>query len=269
MNRFSCLMSFYGKDDPKFLDESLQSIESQTLRPSEIVMVQDGAITQELEKIISKWNDKLPIHRVINKENLGLGQSLNLGLEVCNEEIVARMDADDICHPHRFEIQYKFLVQNPDISVVGSWIAEFSNNINNINTYRKLPEEHYDLYNFAKKRCPLNHPTVMFKKSDILNVGSYNNFRFQQDYHLWGRMLNSGYKMANIPMVLLFMRADEELFERRGGMKYLIIENKIQKDFLKIGFINKLEYLRNLILRGLIRLMPNFLRKSLYQKFLR
>ncbi|WP_057935985.1 glycosyltransferase [Algoriphagus resistens] len=262
-------MSFYKKDSPSHLDQAFESLRGQTLAAEEIILIQDGQVGKELEQIVEKWTRLLPIRLYVNKENIGLGLSLKRGLELCSFEIVARMDSDDICHPNRFEHQFKFLSAQPNISVVGSWIAEFSDSIEEISNYRKLPSEPHELFYFAKKRCPLNHPTVMYRKSDINNVGSYFNFRFQQDYHLWGRLLNSGYKIANIPESLVYMRVDERLFNRRGGLRYFQIETQVQKTFLDIGFINKLEFVRNYIIRGSIRLVPNSLRKIFYETFLR
>lgn len=262
-------MSFYHKDNPIFLNEAFESLKNQTLPASEIILIQDGKITSELEEVVTFWGQELPIKRIINTENLGLGYSLKLGLKSCSEALVARMDADDISHPKRFELQFQYLQSNPQISVVGSWIAEFSAEVDNINTYRTLPSDPEDLFKFAKKRCPLNHPTVMYRKDDILFVGSYDNFRFQQDYHLWGRLLNSGFKIANIPTVLLFMRADNELFGRRGGVEYFKNEVEVQKDFLRIGFISQIEFFRNYFIRGSVRVLPNFLRKYFYQFILR
>lgn len=262
-------MSFYHKDNPIFLNEAFESLKNQTLPASEIILIQDGKITSELEEVVAFWEQELPIKRIINTENLGLGYSLKLGLKSCSEALVARMDADDISHPKRFELQFQYLQSNPQISVVGSWIAEFSAEVDNINTYRTLPSDPEDLFKFAKKRCPLNHPTVMYRKDDILFVGSYDNFRFQQDYHLWGRLLNSGFKIANIPTVLLFMRADNELFGRRGGVEYFKNEVEVQKDFLRIGFISQIEFFRNYFIRGSVRVLPNFLRKYFYQFILR
>lgn len=269
MHEFSVLMSFYEKDDPKFLDEALESLHQQTFPPHEIVLIQDGKVSFKLEETVQKWERVLPIKRIVNKENLGLGKSLKKGLKQCSHSLVARMDADDICHPARFEEQVNYLVSNQDISVVGGWIAEFSTDPSSINSYRKLPSNHLDLLKYAKKRCPLNHPTVMYRKEDILKAGGYGDFRFQQDYQLWGRLLKAGFKIGNIPKVLLYMRADTDLFNRRGGMEYFQNEIKVQKYFLSIGFINRYEFFRNYFVRGSVRLVPNFIRKSFYQYFLR
>ncbi|WP_192349189.1 glycosyltransferase [Algoriphagus sp. Y33] len=262
-------MSFYKKDNSDYLEQAFYSLQGQTLPADEIILIQDGQVGADLENIVKKWSQRLPIRLFVNRENIGLGMSLKKGLELCSYEFVARMDSDDICHPERFEHQYNFLKSHPEIAVVGSWIAEFSETIEKISNYRKLPSDSEELFFFAKKRCPLNHPTVMYRKSDINKVGSYFNFRFQQDYHLWGRLLNSGFRIANIPKSLVYMRVDERLFNRRGGIRYFQIETQVQKTFLDIGFINKLEFIRNYIIRGCIRLIPNSLRKNFYETFLR
>ncbi|EON77497.1 putative glycosyltransferase [Lunatimonas lonarensis] len=179
------------------------------------------------------------------------------------------MDADDICHPSRFEKQVAFLDSHPEISVVGSWIAEFQDTLDNIVSYRKLPADPDELFSFAKRRCPLNHPTVMFRKDDVLAVGNYDPYANQQDYQLWARLLVNGYKFANIQESLLFMRISSALFKRRGGINYGKIEFAVQRDFLRIGFINRVEFVRNVSLRMFVRLMPNSLRKLFYKRLLR
>lgn len=262
-------MSFYGNDNPAFLEEALQSIQNQTHKASEIILVQDGPVTEELHHVVSKWKEALPLKLLVNSENLGLGKSLTIGLEQCENDIVARMDADDICHPQRFEKQLGFLIAHPNISVVGTWIAEFEGTISNIKSYRTLPTTHEELLPFSRKRCPLNHPTVMYRKAHILEVGNYNKFKNQQDYHLWARLLNNGYKISNIPESLLYMRISADLFQRRGGWKYFMIEWEVQRDFLKMGFISRMEFVRNVLIRGTVRLMPNAVRERIYAKGLR
>ncbi|WP_035805356.1 glycosyltransferase [Lunatimonas lonarensis] len=268
-SKFSCLVCVYDKDDPIHFDECLQSIFNQSLQASEVLLVQDGAINVQLKGVVEKWSDFLPVRIVVNEQNLGLGQSLNLGVPLCRYDLIARMDADDICHPSRFEKQVAFLDSHPEISVVGSWIAEFQDTLDNIVSYRKLPADPDELFSFAKRRCPLNHPTVMFRKDDVLAVGNYDPYANQQDYQLWARLLVNGYKFANIQESLLFMRISSALFKRRGGINYGKIEFAVQRDFLRIGFINRVEFVRNVSLRMFVRLMPNSLRKLFYKRLLR
>lgn len=262
-------MSFYNNDNPVFLDEAFQSLLNQTSPASEIVLIQDGPVADSLSQVVAKWTGLLPIRNLVNSENLGLGKSLALGIQECRYDIVARMDADDICHPTRFEKQVNYLQEHPNIDVVGSWIAEFEEDVDNVVSFRILPASHEQLLSFSKKRCPLNHPTVVYRKKSILAVGNYDQFKNQQDYHLWVRLLNAGYKIANIPEALLYMRISSSLFRRRGGWKYFMIEWEVQRDFLRMGFINLYEFIRNVTMRGIVRLVPNGLREKIYKIGLR
>lgn len=268
-SKFSCLVCVYDKDDPNHFNECFESLSNQTLKAAEILLIQDGPINTSLVEVIEKWSQILPLRLIKNDKNIGLGKSLNLGVQLCEYELIARMDADDICHPERFQKQISFLDSHPEIAVVGSWIAEFQESPENIVSYRKLPADPEDLFSFAKKRCPLNHPTVMFRKDAILAVGNYDPYANQQDYQLWARLLVKGYKVANIQESLLFMRVSSALFKRRGGIDYGKIELAVQRDFFKMGFINRFEFVRNVSLRMIVRLMPNFFRKLFYMRFLR
>lgn len=268
---FSVLMSVYKNDKADFLKKALDSVIYQTLKPSEIVLVQDGPLTKDLFNIIDNYVKKCPnLIKIINLENnLGLGKALKIGLEKCSNNIVARMDADDISKKDRFEKQIKYLEENKDIDVVGSWISEFDGEESNIYAYRKLPTNFDQIKEFAKKRNPLNHVTVMFRKNKVINVGSYKGIIGFEDYYLWVRMLLNGSKFYNIPEYLVNVRAGKEMIKRRGGLNYIKNELKLQKKFLKIGFINKKEFVFNILTRSIIRLLPANIRNFVYQKALR
>ena len=179
------------------------------------------------------------------------------------------MDTDDISHPKRFEKQISFLESHSDIDVVGSWIGEFENDRNKIYASRNLPCTHQEIVKFAKKRTPLNHVTVIFRKSAILLAGGYNNFRFAQDYHLWVRMIQCGAKFANLPEQLVSVRGGRTMMQRRGGIFYAVNEYQLQRYFLKIGFLSYAEFLRNVFIRFSVRIIPSRLRAIVYNNFLR
>lgn len=276
MQAFSCLIACYEKAAPGELAESLGSLAGQTVPPNEVVLVEDGVLTPALYDVIEEFRVKLPLRSVRIAENKGLGYALDTGLRECSHELVARMDADDICHPTRFEQQLAYFKEHPEITALGGWIQEFEDKAGEAvigeaasGIVRELPTEPEQLARFAVKRCPLNHPTVMFRKSHILQVGGYQQFRFQQDYHLWGRLLRNGYQLANLPVVLLYMRVSEQLFARRGGWRYLKNEIAIQRDFLRIGFISRSRFCRNVLIRATVRLIPNALRRWVYVNSLR
>ena len=268
---FSVLISVYYKENPYHLIQSLESVFDQTLLPAEVVLVKDGTLTVELDAAIdmfvNKYNDKLKI--ITLPENVGLGKALNEGLMHCSCELVARMDSDDICKKDRFEKQLTIFEQNQSLSVVGSWIDEFVDTPENIVSIRKLPEKNNELISYAKTRNPMNHPSVMFKKSDILAVGGYKHFYLLEDYYLWTRLIMEKYELYNIQESLLLFRTSPEMIARRGGLRYTISELKFFHKLYKLHFYGLYHFIKNIIIRLPVRIMPAKLRSYAYQKLLR
>lgn len=265
-------MPVYYKENPLFFEQALDSVLNQTLLPDEIVIVKDGPLTKELDTIIDKCISKYPnlFNIVALEKNVGLGEALRIGIEKCSFDIIARMDSDDIAKKDRFEKQIKYLKEYPDIDVLGSWISEFEDNPENIISCRQLPVEHKEIYKFGQFRCPMNHQTVMFKKEAVLKAGNYKKFKNIEDYYLWGRMLINGAKFANIPECLVNVRAGNAMFKRRANLTYFFnSELPLQIEFLKIGFTNIYQFLRNSLLKFLLRAMPLGLMSLYYKKFLR
>lgn len=270
MNRFSVLMSIYKNEDPKFLRESLDSILCNTIQPNEIVIVKDGPLTLDLETVLDEYQEKTGLFNFVNhKKNQGLGIALRDGLLECKNELVARMDTDDICHPQRFQKQLIFLQTHPDISVVGTNVEEFSSNFHHPDQLVIYPHTSQDIITFAKKRNPMRHPSVMFRKSAVIGSGNYRHFLWFEDYDLCVRMLMAGYKMENLDEVLVYCRADKKLFERRGGIKYLCQDMNFQRFLYQSNFIDYKQFLFNCSVRFIVRIIPNHLRTLIYKKFLR
>ena len=270
--KFSVLMSVYFKENPEWLKIALDSVINQTLSPNEIVLVKDGKLTDELYKVIEDYTNRCNhLFKIVPLEkNVGLGEALRIGVENCTNEIIARMDTDDIARNDRFEKQIKFLKEHPDIDLVGSWISEFETNPEEILSYRQLPTEHKEIYKFGQFRSPVNHMTAMYKKSAVLNAGNYQTFKNIEDYYLWARMLKNGAKFANIPECLVNVRAGNAMFKRRANLTYFFnSEFPLQIEFLRIGFTNTYQFLRNSFLKFLLRTMPLNLMSLYYKKFLR
>lgn len=268
--KFSCLMSCYEKDDPKALKQCFESLLAQTRNADEVVLVKDGILPHPLEEVIEIYSHKLPLKIISLKENKGLGNALRLGVQACTYEIIARTDADDICAPNRFEYQIGLFESHPELDVIGTWISEFEDDPKEIYAYRVLPESHEEILKYAKRRNPLNHMTVAFKKRSVIDAGNYDpDFKFAQDYLLWANMLMKGYRFQNIPLYLVNARAGTKMLERRGGSNYFSYEIQLQQRFYKMGLINRFELLSNLIMRGFVRLVPNKLRGIIYKRILR
>jgi len=253
-----------------FLRQSLCSLLSQTILPDEIILVLDGPLTEELNSVVREFQQQVPFFTVIPLAvNQGLGNALNEGLKHCSYDWVARMDTDDIAKPDRFEKQIKVFQEHPEIDVVGAWIDEFEEDVNEIVSTRKVPQNHEDIVRYARRRSPMNHVTVMFKKNKVIEAGSYQSFYLLEDYYLWVRMMNRGIKFYNIQSSLVDVRGGIAMAGRRGGWKYMKSEIRFQDFLLKTRFISLGEYLMNIIIRFIVRILPNSLRAFIYKYALR
>lgn len=268
--KFSVLISVYQSDSPIFFGHALQSVLENTVQPTEIVLVCDGKLTAELDQVIDRYCDKLPINLIKLDSNVGLGRALQVGLKHCKYEWVARFDADDLCCIDRFEKQIAFSKNNPAVDIFGGQIIEFSDFPEENNTVKKrVPLEHKTIKKYAKSRNPINHMTVMFRKSTVLEAGNYQYAPLYEDYDLWVRMLLGGKKFANLKDTLVYARTGKNMYERRGGLQYAKQEIRMQTSFYKLGFISHFSLIKNLAFRIPVRLMPNKLRGTIYSILLR
>jgi len=265
---FSVLMSIYKNDKPAWLKESIDSMLNQTLKADEILIVKDGPLTPELEAVLASYNDPSIRYLPFDK-NRGQEICLKEGLLACKHELVARMDSDDICHIDRFQLQYQAFQQDPTIDVLGASIIEFEETIADASTIRKLPAGGEELLRYAKRRSPTNHAAVMYKKSAVIAAGNYQDFLWNEDYHFWARMLQNKAVFKNLPQVLLYVRGGKSMYQRRGGWKYAKQDYKLQLRLHQIGFLTWSEAIGNMLLRLPVRLLPNIIRKFLYETFLR
>ena len=260
---FSVLMAVHDGDDAKYFHEALKSLATQTVCPSETVIVEDGPIRASLDEVITDFQDELPITRARLETNSGLAVALNEGLKHCSNEIVARMDSDDIAEPARFEKQLAFMAENDDVSVSSGTIIEIDQDKQQVGT-RVLPESHDDIVRFAKMRNPISHPASIFRKSAVLEVGGYPLFRRSQDYALWSLMLSRGHRFANLNDVLLHMRAGSGLMKRRG-YQYFKKELEVMRFQREIGFLSLPQYGKKFLILAVLRLSPDFLKKLMYR----
>ena len=270
---FSVIMPVYAGDNHEHFSEALQSLENQTLKADEVVVIQDGPLTPALDGILESWKKQMPeINHVIIKKNAGLSNALNTGIKVAKHEWLARMDADDVCKPHRFKKQIELIKKIPNLAILGSWIAEFDEDPRNTRSIRKLPKTHQEILKYAQWRCPFNHMTVMYRKSVMEKLGMYKTFEddntagFGEDYELWARFLVNGYKSANIQEVLVDARTDKDFFsKRRRGMKYFKSEINELNDLYKLGLINIPQYAIHFGMKAVVRFSPPFVVKFIYK----
>jgi glycosyltransferase involved in cell wall biosynthesis len=262
---FSVLMSVYYKERPDYLKIALDSIFSQTLKADEVVLVEDGQLTDELNNVIREYQIHYPELNVIPLEkNVGLGRALNFGVTACKNDIIARMDSDDVIPRDRFEKQLKIMEQGYD--VVSCWSLIFKNSVDNVVAIKKRPENHEDIVKLAKRRSPVCHAACFLRKSAVINAGNYQHRQYNEDYHLWARMIQSGAKFYNVQEPLYYVRTTEEQLQRRGGWKYLKTELKVFSEFYNMGFYSFKDLLVNSAIRIAARLIPGKLRAFMFKK---
>lgn len=268
--KFSVSMCVYGGDNAQWFKASVESVLNQTLPPNEIVLVVDGFVPDDLNTVILKY-EELEIFNVIRlKTNQGHGIARKIGLDHCTNELVAIMDADDICALDRFEKQIEAFCNHPDSDIVGGMITEFIDTPENIVGKRIVPLEDSKIKEYMQRRCPMNLVTVMFKKTSIEKVGGFIDWYCEEDYYLWLRMALANMKFRNVNDVLVKVRVGKEMYQRRGGVKYFKSEAKLQKYMLENNIIGFPRYLINVTERLILQvLMPNKMRGFIFQKLAR
>ena len=264
-------MSLYVKEKPEYLPLAIDSMINQTVKPDEIVIVEDGPLNDELYAIIDQYQTSFPdlFTIVRNETNLGLGLALNRGLEAARNELVARMDTDDISKPDRCEKQLTVFEKDAELAIVGAWVDEFSESPDKILSTRAVPEKSEEIYRFAKRRSAFNHPVVMYKKSAVLANGGYSDLRRNQDVDLFGRMLFAGCKAYNIPESLLWFRSNIDLAKRRKSWQNTKSYIQTIKKFRKMGYSSFGDYITVAVAQTVLFLMPAFLQNWVYKVFLR
>jgi glycosyltransferase involved in cell wall biosynthesis len=268
--KFSVLMSIYAETQACDLSQCLESLRQQALPAGEIVMVRDGPIHSTVERCIQSYESTFNFQHLTFPRNRGLGPALRDGLKACSNELIARVDSDDWSVPERFQKQAQFLYSEPGISVVGGGLKEHYGLGRNVNSViRQGPMDNTSIQRMAKRRNPMNHPTVMFRKSDVLACNSYESCPLFEDYYLWVKMLTKGYLLSNLPEVLVETEVNSDYFRRRGGVTYVQHELRLLQELRKIGFLSPAETIVFILTRLPMRLAPIYLRQCIYKAFLR
>lgn len=268
--QLSVLVSVYQKEKPNYLDQALESIVKQTRMPDQIVIIKDGTLTEELEKVIQKYVHKYKeiIKIYTYKENQGLGYALQKGVIQCDYDYIARMDTDDIAKPKRFEIQMAYLEKHPEIDILGSYIQEYDENMKTKKSIRRVPLSCEEIYNNIGIQSPFNHCTIIAKKSAIIKAGNYEAKPIE-DYRLWIQMCINKCKMENLPETLVNFRTGKPMYKRRTGIKYLKDIKKVEDILLKNQFITHTQYGKNMIIRTILAIMPCKMKMYFYPKIVR
>lgn len=271
LDKYSVLMAVYYKEKKEYLEQAIESIQNQSISTDDFVLVCDGPLNPDLDALIEiKKKEMQGVLNVVRLEkNSGLGNALNEGIKHCKNELIARMDSDDIAYLDRCERQIKIFKSHPKVSICSGVVEEFSISPDIIDAKRVLPEKNREIIEFCKKRNPFNHPCVMYKKSAVENVGSYKDFYLLEDYFLWVRMIMAGYEGYNLQTPLLYMRAGSEMYKRRSGWKYAMTQVKLFRYMRDNQFITYKQFIISCSIRIVSAMSPNCIRRFVYEKKLR
>jgi GT2 family glycosyltransferase len=263
---FSLLVATWAGDSPDYLrDAFASSVQQQTRPPAQVVLVQDGPVPDGLAAAIHDLvrSSPVPVRHLALPGNLGLGPALDHGLAACDHEIVARMDADDVSLPTRFERQLPVLEAGADI--VGSGLLEFGSSVDEVVGRRTPPTDPAEIRRVMRFRDPFNHPTVVYRRSAVQAAGGYTDMALMEDYLLFARMVDGGARPANLAEPLVCYRVGAGAYARRGGRQLLRSELALQRRFLELGITTRTQYVRNVTVRGGYRLVPVSLRRLAYR----
>lgn len=271
MKCYSVLMSVYHKDNPEYLRQSIESIMKQTIKPEQFVIVEDGPLTKALTDVIGSYvKSNSNLFSIVKlQRNYGLGVALDKGLIVCRNELVARMDSDDISLESRCEKQLKKFEENEALVLLGANIDEFYDDPKKIRTSRIVPSSYEDICKYIRRRDPFNHPTVMFKKSAVIRCGGYGSLRRRQDFDLFSRMINMGCYAENLNESLVLFRSNIDNYKRRKSKESCKSYINVVKNNYKRGYCSLFDLLYVIFAQEAIRLMPLGMMKIISDNLLR
>jgi glycosyltransferase involved in cell wall biosynthesis len=263
---FALLLPVCNTDSTEHLHRAFTTaVVEQTVRPTEVVLVRDGAVRDEMDRCLEALRrvSPVPVTYIPLPQNGGLGPALDIGLAASRYDVVARMDADDVCMPHRFAVQLP-LIEEAD--VVGAGLLEFGDDIDDIVGRRIPPTDPDEIRAYARMHDPFNHPTVVYRRQAVLASGGYGDLPLMEDYWLFARMLADGAEPVNVAEPLLYYRVGSGAYQRRGGTTLLQSELHLQRLMREDGFTSLPQYTRNVMIRGGYRLVPWRLRRSVYRR---
>lgn len=265
--KISVVMAVYKNDKPEWLGEAIDSILNQTYKANEFIVVVDGPIPTKLNTTLESYNEKITTIRL--PQNKGLWNALNTGIKAAKNDLIARMDADDISLPNRFQTQAEEFETNPDLALLGAQIDEFESDSKDIASRRSVPLSQDEIVRFAKLRSPFNHPSVMYRRQAVLEVGGYSKLMRTEDYDLWVKLIMNKCIVKNMPDTLLLYRLNSGNMNRKISATQNKESMALLKRFYTYGFLSKLEFTKAVAAKTVYTILPGFMKRSIYRKVVR
>ena len=215
---FTCVVPVHAGDDPAYFEQAMTSIACSTLRPSAVLIAQDGALPEASARVVEAC---LAAGAVLtrNPGGKGLHHNLNHAIAQVRTPWIARADADDINLPERFERQALWAHRNPGFAVLGAGLTEFWPD--GRSREKPMPTDHAAIVRLSAWRSPINHNTAFLRLDAFKDCGGYPPLDRKEDYGLWLTMIARGYRLANLPEPLVEARLGSDFYERRAGRRNL------------------------------------------------
>ncbi len=263
---FTVLLPIYQRSDLiENFEKVLESIYQNTIKPNELIVLIDGAVSNDFKEKIKREEAKYK-YKILWSDKIGLAKILNKGIKKVKATWIARMDGDDICAPDRFEKSIDLINQGFDL--FGGQIIEKEKNTKNF-VLKRVPVKSEDIKKMLKYRNPFNHMTVFYKTELAKKIGGYPDLYLKEDYGFWCKMIGCGAKVANMPYVVVEAKTGNNFFMRRGGLKYIQSEFYLQKIMLEQKLTNLFFATIIFILKSIIYILPLFIKKFIYKTILR
>lgn len=271
MENYSVLMSVYSKEDPVHFTAAIQSMLDQTVVTDDFVVVCDGPLTAELNTVLDTFVSRYPgLFQIVRlPRNVGVGLAAKAGLAACRNDLIAKMDSDDISLPERCEKQLLCFAAKPDLILLGGVIEEFDNQTGQTVSVRVPPENNDEIRRYARRRSPVNNVTAMYRKSAALAVGGYRDLRRAEDYDLYLRMLIHGCYAENLPDTLVRVRMDADAHRRRVSWSALKGFCETRWHAWRSGYSSLADLLICLGGQLFLLLCPGSIQQIMYKTFLR
>lgn len=270
MEKYSVLTTVYSKEKPEYLRQCLESMVNQTILPFEYVIVEDGPLTDELEKVIQEFSANYSFFKVIRlEENEGCGPASIAGMNACTTDLVARIDSDDISLPNRCELELVAFENDNDLVVVGSDMYEFEDDVSNVVSIKRMPSQVDEIYKYGKTRNPFNHSTVMMRKSIVQSFGGYAPLRRSLDLELFTKLVANNCKCLNINIPLVYFRVGSSRVKRKKNWTNLKCDLKVYRRNRRIKYISFFEYVFVVMRQVVFFILPVKLANYLYKLFFR
>lgn len=269
--KYSVLLSVYAKVQPEHLDACLDSVFTQSYPPDEVVLVCDGALTDALDRVVERYSQRYgeTFKPVRLPNNVGTGRAANVGIQNCRNELIVKTDSDDISRPYRCDVQVSMFEEDPELVMAGGYIQEFDSDSGEPIAVKRVPLTHEDILAYARRRNPINNPTIAIKKSFAQGIGGFNGDVRCEDYDFVCRMLMAGAKSANSSEVLLDYRVTHDNYRRRRDWNNTKSFVRVRWLNLRRGFCSLTDFLVPCLMQLVLFVLPQSLTGTLYRRFLR